>query len=33
MTYADGTIYQGGWKDGGKDGKGKLIYKECKNLN
>ena len=33
MTYKDGTIYEGGWKDGGKDGKGKLIYKGKKPID
>ena len=24
-TYADGTVYEGDWKDGSKNGKGKNI--------
>ena len=28
MSYADGGMYEGGWKEDEKDGKGKEISKE-----
>jgi hypothetical protein len=32
MTYPDGRIYTGGFKDGEKDGHGKMVYPDGRTL-
>ena len=27
MTYSDGTVYEGNWRDGKQDGKGQMLDK------
>ncbi len=32
MMWADGTTYEGKWKDGKLDGLGKIVYREYQKI-